>query len=113
MAKKKPKQQPKRISAAQRKRIDEYRAVQRTEAATAVAKAWLAKPQGGFHEWDESDDPEAGSVRFLGSTDGRDRNGVGGEWVNLSMFVSNLDVEMAEAGEHIDVVIAEDSASDV
>lgn len=84
------------VAKERQRAADLAKADSRDVAATAVARAWLAKE--GFREDTSDTGPSASDVDFTGSEDFD-----GGMWVGLRMFVSNLDIECAEAGEHLDV----------
>lgn len=69
------------------------------EAATAIARAWLAK--AGFHEDPTGESPERVEITDTSFDDD------GNYFVVVKMYIPNLDVELVTYGEHPDGIAAE------
>jgi hypothetical protein len=70
-------------------------------AATAIARAWLAK--AGFHEDPTKDSPERIEIKDAGWDDGE-------HYVDVRVYVPALDIEHVVDGTHPDGITAEDAA---
>jgi hypothetical protein len=71
-----------------------------SEAATAIARAWLAK--AGFHEDPTRDSPERIEIKDAGWDDGE-------HYVDVRVYVPALDIEHVVDGTHPDGITAEAS----
>ena len=74
--------------------------VSETEAAVAIARAWLAK--AGFHEDPAGEDPARIEIQGPG-WDGRNQE----HYVDVRVYIPNLDVEHVVEGTHPDGITAE------
>jgi len=71
-----------------------------TEAAEAIARAWLAK--AGFHEDPTGDDPTRVEIQGPG-WDGRSQE----HYVDVRIYVPALDIDHVVDGTHVDGITVE------